>query len=162
MSQQQKHRSGFSLLEILLALAILGGALAILSRVVDTGMIAARETRDLSAARLLCQTKLAEILLEAQNGITPQSVVSAEFETLFDSQSSSVFQYSVEVMPAPMDGLLSIKVTVQSIDGDLNEARTSYSLMRWMIDPMLGLEEAEAEEDAMLEEKAALAAGGGA
>ena len=106
--------------------------------------------------------KLAEILLEAETGISPQSVVSSEFETLFDSQSNSVFQYSVDVAPAPMDGMLTIKVTVESIDNDLGEARTKYSLSRWLIDPMLGLEEAEAEEDAMVEEKAAMASGGGA
>jgi prepilin-type N-terminal cleavage/methylation domain-containing protein len=161
---RKKHslRGGFSLLEILLALAILGGALAILSRIVDTGMVAARESRDLSAARILTQTKIAEILLEAQAGISPQSVTDAEFQTLFDSQSNSDFQYSVEVNPAAMDGMLAIRVTVQSIDKDLGEARTTYSVVRWMIDPMLGLEEAEAEEDAYLEEKAALASGGGA
>ncbi|MGB1927199.1 MAG: prepilin-type cleavage/methylation domain-containing protein, partial [Rubripirellula sp.] len=93
-------------------------------------------------------------------GISPQSVTNAEFETLFDSQPNAEFQYSVEVMPAPMDGMLSINVSVQSIDQDLGEARTSYSLMRWVIDPMLGLEEAEAAEDAYLEEKAAMASGG--
>lgn len=160
MRKSTTLRSGFSLLEILLALAILGSALAILSRIVDTGMIAARESRDLSAARILSQTKMAEILLEAQAGISPQSVTNAEFETLFDSQPNAEFQYSVEVMSAPMDGMLSIKVSVQSIDQDLGEARTSYSLMRWVIDPMLGLEEAEAAEDAYLEEKAAMASGG--
>ena len=103
-----KHRAnvstGFSLLEILLALAILGGALAILSRTVDTGMIAARESRDLSAARILCQTKLAEILLEAETGISPQSVVSSEFETLFDSQSNSVFSTVWMSLPHPWMG----------------------------------------------------------
>lgn len=161
MNNRRKRRAGFSLLEILLALAILGGALAILSRIVDTGMFAARESRDLSAARILSQTKMAEILLESQAGITPQSIMDAEFETLFDSQPNAVFQYSVEVMPAPMDGMLSIKVSVQSIDEDLGEPRTNYSLIRWMIDPMLGLEEAEAAEDAYLEEKAAMASGGG-
>ena len=103
MNKKIKYRDGFSLLEILLALAILGGGLAVLSRIVDTGMIAARESRDLSAARMLCQTKMAEILLETQTGMSPQSVPSAEFETLFDSESSSVFQYSVEVLPAPLD-----------------------------------------------------------
>ena len=68
----------------------------------------------------------------------------------------------MDVAPAPMDGMLTIKVTVESIDNDLGEARTKYSLSRWLIDPMLGLEEAEAEEDAMVEEKAAMASGGGA
>ncbi len=160
MNKKIKYRDGFSLLEILLALAILGGGLAVLSRIVDTGMIAARESRDLSAARMLCQTKMAEILLETQTGMSPQSVPSAEFETLFDSESSSVFQYSVEVLPAPLDGLLSIGVTVQSLDNDLGEARTSYSLTRWVIDPMLGLEEAEAEAEALAAEQAAMSEGG--
>ena len=103
---------------------------------------------------------MAEILLETQTGMSPQSVPSAEFETLFDSESSSVFQYSVEVLPAPLDGLLSIGVTVQSLDNDLGEARTSYSLTRWVIDPMLGLEEAEAEAEALAAEQAAMSEGG--
>ena len=65
-----------------------GRSLAILSRIVDTGMIAARITGPLGGTNPV-STKLAEILLEAETGISPQSVVSSEFETLFDSQSNS-------------------------------------------------------------------------
>ena len=43
--RRYSRRRGFSLLEILLALAILGGSLAMLSRIVDTGTSAAREGR---------------------------------------------------------------------------------------------------------------------
>jgi prepilin-type N-terminal cleavage/methylation domain-containing protein len=161
VSNHGPKRSGFSLLEILLALAILGGALAVLSRIADTGMMAARESRDLAAARILCQTKLTELLLDAQAGISPQSVTGAPFDAPFDSQSSTVFQYSVEVQPAPMDGLLAIRVLVEALDSDVGTTRTRYALTRWMIDPTLGLEEAEAEEEALREEQAALAAGGG-
>jgi len=161
MSDRYPHRSGFSLLEILLALAILGGSLAVLSRIADTGMTAARESRDLAAARILCQSKLSEVLLDGMSGITPQSVATAPFDTQFDSQSSTVFQYSVDVQPAPLDGMLVIRVTVEALDSNAGSARTRYALTRWMIDPTLGLEEAEAEEEAMLEEQAALAAGGG-
>ncbi len=159
MKTHRKRRDGFSLLEILLALAILGGSLAILSRIVDTGMIAARESRDLAAARVLCQTKLAEVLLDTQMGISPQGVADAAFEIPFDSQSNSAFQYSIEVLPAPLDGLLSIEISVESMDADLGEARTRYSITRWVIDPLLGLEEAEAEQEALLEEQAALQGG---
>ena len=110
------QRSGFSLLEILLALAILGGSLAILSRIADTGMSAARESRDLAAARILAQTKLCEVMLDAASGITPQSIPSAPFDAPFDSQSSSLYQYGVDVQPAPMSGLLAIRVTVEAIE----------------------------------------------
>lgn len=161
MSHRRQPRSGFSLLEILLALAILGGSLAVLSRVADTGMSAARESRDLSAARILCQTKLSEVLLNAASGIAPQSVSTATFDVPFDSQSSSVFQYSVEVQPAQMQGLLVVRVLVESLDLDGGSPRTRYALTRWLVNPTLGLEQAEADEAAMLEEKAA-AAGGGA
>lgn len=160
MSHRHHAKLGFSLLEILLSLAILGASLAVLSQIADTGMSAARESRDLSAARMLCQTKLTEVLLNATSGITPQSVSTATFDVPFDSQSSSVFQYSVDVQQAPLDGLLAVRVLVESLDLDGGKPRTRYALTRWMVDPTLGLEEAEAEEAAMLEEKAAAAGGG--
>jgi len=54
-----RTRSGFSLLEILLALSILGGSLAVLSQIAEIGTSAAREARELSVCRMLCQSKLA-------------------------------------------------------------------------------------------------------
>ena len=79
------RRSGFSLLEMLLALAILGGSLAVLSQIATTGTDAAREARDLALARLLCQSKLSETLLQ---DITPTSIPSAPAE-VFDSNSTT-------------------------------------------------------------------------
>lgn len=157
---RRRFPRGFSMLEILLALAILGGSLAVLSQIADIGMSAARESRDLAASRILCQTKLSEVLLDAMSGIAPQSVSTAPFDVPFDSQSSSVYQYSVTVQPAPIDGLLAIQVLVESVDPDNGAVRTRYALTRWTIDPTLGLEEAEAEEEALREEKAAAAGGG--
>jgi len=147
-------RSGFSLLEILLALAILGGSLALLSRIVETGTSAAREARDLSVARILCQTKLSELLLDSMTGISPQSVPLGPLES-FDSQSTTPFSYSVEVQPAPLDGLLVIRVVVEAGDPNGGPPLARYSLTRWMVDPALGLEEAEAEEELLKEEAAA-------
>ncbi len=70
-------RRGFSLLEILLALAILGGSLAVLSQIAEIGTSAAREARDLSICRILCQAKLSEVMLNVSTGISPQSVFDA-------------------------------------------------------------------------------------
>ena len=144
-----KSRDGFSLLELMLALAILGGSLAILSRIVDTGVSAAIESRGLAQARMACQAKLSEVLMDAASGIQPLSVVSVPMES-FDSSSTSPMNYSVEVAPASMDGLLAIRVTVEVQNDNGLSPIANYSLTRWAVDPALGLEEAEAEEQAAL------------
>jgi len=149
------NRTGFSLLEILLALAILGGSLAILSSIASTGVSSAREARDLTVARLLCQSKLSELLLDSTvAGIAPQAVPLTPLES-FDSESTTPFFYSVDVQPGQLDGLLVIRVVVVAENADGGPPIAQYSLVRWMIDPTLGLEEAEAEEKAALEEAAA-------
>ncbi|MDB4654502.1 prepilin-type N-terminal cleavage/methylation domain-containing protein [Rubripirellula sp.] len=148
----RRHR-GFSLLEILLALAILGGSMAILSRIVDTGISAAREARDLANARMICQAKLSEVLLNSTSGFTPQAQPSTPVES-FDSQSTTPFEFSVEVQPGQLGGILLIRVVVEAQNPDGGEPLARYSLVRWMIDPALGLEELEAEEKAAREEAA--------
>ncbi|MGI9472217.1 MAG: prepilin-type N-terminal cleavage/methylation domain-containing protein [Rubripirellula sp.] len=149
----RRRRSGFSLLEILLALAILGGSLAVLSRIVDTGISASREARDLVVARMLCQSKLSELLLDSTAGISPLSVPMSPVQS-FDSQSTTPFYYSVDVQPGQMDGILVIRVTVEALDPSGGQTLARYSLTRWMIDPAIGLEEMEAEEEAAREEAA--------
>ncbi len=148
-----RRQQGFSLLEILLALAILGGSMAILSRIVDTGISAAREARDLANARMICQAKLSEVMLNSASGITPQMQPPTPVDS-FDSQSTTPFEFSVEVQPGQLGGILLIRVVVEAQNPDGGEPLARYSLVRWMIDPALGLEELEAEEEAAREEAA--------
>lgn len=150
------YRRAFSLLEMILALAILGSSMAVLAQIASTGVGAAREARAMTTARMICQSKLSELLLNIQGGQTPSTIIEAPAES-FDSQSTETFVYSVEVMPGQMDGLLSIRVTVQARGGDGSEQLAIFALDRWVIDPTLGLEEAEAEEEAAREE---IASGG--
>lgn len=152
-------RGGFSLLEMLLALTILGGSLAVLSQIADTGVSSAREARGLSAARMLAQSKLSELLLDSMSGVAPQSVMTTPLEP-FETNSTDPWVYSVDVQPGQLDGLLVVRVTVEAINPDGGPSLANYSLVRWMIDPALGLEEAELEEE-LLKEEAAAGAGGG-
>ena len=56
------RRAGFSLLEVILAMAILAGAIAVLG---EAGRLALRNAgyaRDMAQAQLLCESKMAEIV----------------------------------------------------------------------------------------------------
>lgn len=144
------------MLELLLALAILGTSLAILAQLADVGTDAAREARAMAMARVACQSKLSELLLNTTAGQTPTPVIDAPIEP-FDSQSNTPFTYSIDVNPAPLDGLLMLRVTVKALAAD-GDALATYALDRWLIDPALALEELEAEEIAAREEAAMMAA----
>lgn len=146
-----RANAGFSLLEMVLALAILGGSLAVLAQIAETGVDAAREARALATARVLCQSKLNEELLNVSAGINPVTVLDSPVDS-FDSQSLEDYTYSVEVSPGQLDGLLSMRVTVKALANNGEQQVAIYSLDRWVIDPLLGLEEMELEEEQAREE----------
>ncbi len=156
------NRRGFSLLEILLAIAILGASLAVLSSLVITGADAASDASDLAVARMLCETKMNEQLLNPE--IVPLPLPLSPIDPIDTPDTGGVasFQYSIEVQPAPaMQGLLAIRVTVSTEElNQVNQPKVQYSLIRWMVDPALGLEQLErdAEAEAAAEEEAAATA----
>lgn len=130
-----RPQSGFSLLEMLLALAILGGSLGILSTIAMQGTDAAREAEHLAQARLIAQSQLAVILVSDQQPATiPATPVAA-----VDSGSTTSFQYQVDVAMAPIQGMLAIRITVTALDPDGGTPIATYAITRWMIDPLLGL-----------------------
>jgi type II secretory pathway pseudopilin PulG len=146
-------------LEILLALAILGGALAVLSQIVGTGGDSARSAKELAMARLLCQSKLSELLVSnLQPVVVPSTPIDGP-----DSESDTAYNYAVDVAPAPFDGLLAIRVSVEAANPDGDFPLASYSITRWIIDPLLGLEQAEADAAAAraAEEEMTGSTGGG-
>jgi prepilin-type N-terminal cleavage/methylation domain-containing protein len=129
---------GFSLLEVLLALAILVGALAAIGTLVDLGMRHARASRELTQAQLLCESKLNEIAA----GITIAEVVSLaplDNAVQVEGEEAGITEapewlYSVEVLDArPEFGLAAVRVTVTQ-DGNVVPDPVSYSLMRWVTD----------------------------
>jgi type II secretion system protein I len=122
--------AGFSLLEVILALAILAGAVAVLGEVARHGLDTARIARDLTSAQLLCETRLAEI---TSGLVQPDSVERAKLDAVSDP-SQVGWVYSVEVESTDIEGLLAVRVTVMQ---DLPEERhpVRCSLVRWVQDP---------------------------
>lgn len=127
-------KAGFSLLEVILAMAILAGSIAVLGEASRLALRNAEIARDLARAQLLCESKLAEIT----TGIIAAEDVG---KTAFDATTTAsidpnepAWLYSIETQPTDEDGLISVRVTVTR-DLPAGQHPVSFSLVRWMPDP---------------------------
>lgn len=127
---RRRAAGGFSLLEVILALAILAGAIAVLSEVARNALENARIARDITVAQLLCESKLDEITA----GITsPEPAVDVPFDTTDDPRVAD-WLYSIEVESIDAEtGLSVVRVTVAQ-DLPADKRPTQFSLTRWIID----------------------------
>lgn len=148
-------RRGISLLEIILAIGIMGASLAALSSVVMLGADAALDAKDRVMAQMLCEQQIAEVVL---NNLTP---VPYSNRPLVVPGSSTQFVASMQSQPGPIQGVLAVQVTVASDQSGGAQNPVQVSLVRWMVDPLLGLEQLEAEEEAAAAAEAEAAAGAG-
>lgn len=135
------RRQGLTLLEVILAIAILGGCIAVIGELVRVGSRHATEARHLTKAQLLCESTMEEVVA----GILPAETVSAS-----PYEYDPDWVYSVTTNYLDQDGLLEVRVTVEQVATDSLYPLT-VSLTRWMIDP--GVAETEAEME-MFDESA--------
>ncbi len=132
-------RNGFSLLEVILAVAILAAAVAVLGELGRLGLQNARIARDLTEAQLLCESLMAGITA----GITPpEPVHGARFDP-DGNHAVSGWLYSIDLVKIDEQGLMAVRVTVTQ---DLPPERrpVEFSLIRWIVDP--GIEASEVPE----------------
>src|SRR4051812_12128383 len=124
------NRSALSLLEVMLALAILGGSLAVISQLYAIGARQAIAARDLTEAEMWCEEKLAEI---SAGSTAPEPVSDAPLD------EEGKFVYSVEKQDLNDQGMISVTVTVRLVpsaeEASLQDNKLKYSLTRWMVDP---------------------------
>ncbi|MEO0529875.1 MAG: type II secretion system protein [Planctomycetota bacterium] len=124
---------GFTLLEVILALAILGIALATLGQAVG------RSHR--SARRVAVETQLAfvaeSVLEELTTGLRPLTAVDREaIADPGDSASTPIALVTVQVDSGPFDGLLAVRVTAMPNDPAATNLE-AVRLTRWIVDPSL-------------------------
>jgi general secretion pathway protein I len=121
----------FSLFEVILALTILTGAIAVLGELSRQGMEATRMARAATYAQLLCESKLNEIVAGIE---LPESVQGAPCEDVMDPTQTYPWVYSVEVASTEEQGLIAVTVTVRQ---DMPEQLrpVACTLVRWMLDP---------------------------
>lgn len=142
-------RRGFSLFEIVLALAIFGVAMAMLTNIISNGATAAIESRDLARAQMFAESKMAEVLL---NPAGPQALTDAQLES---TDTLRQWTYTVFTEQAPIVGMLVVRVTVKAGTDSDQELPVQFALTRWIIDPALDLQGLEDEAAALAEEEAA-------
>jgi len=131
----RKSRRGFSLLEAVLAAAILAATAILLSQIAGFARRSLEKLELQTQAQLLCQSKLAEIVA----GVEPlQAVSRGEFP------EAPGWYYSIESSPAELPGVLSVRVSTwlerenQGSSPNVSpasEALASYTIVRWIRDP---------------------------
>jgi general secretion pathway protein I len=121
------RRAGFSLLEVILALAILGGAIAVLGEGARLTLRNAELARDMALAQLLCESKMSEIVART---VAAENVQRATLVKNTDSGESD-WLYSIETASLAEDGLMSVRVTVTR-DLPAEKHPVQFSLVRWM------------------------------
>jgi general secretion pathway protein I len=133
-------RSGLTLLEVLIALAIFMVAMTAISRLVSTGSRAATEAQLEADAALRAET----VLNEALAGVHP---LQASQGNAFEDDPN--WEWSMAVVEGPHIDLLQVDVTVaRKIEGDV-AGGTSYhavTLTRLVRNPQLFLDAALAAE----------------
>ena len=114
-------RSGLTLLEIVLSLAIFSGSMVALSQLAWNGSRAAVQARLKTQATIRCEAKLNEVLA----GIEPmQSISGGQFV------DSSAWTWSMVVTPSSHPELVQLDVSV-SHQGRSRLANVNVTLRRW-------------------------------
>jgi prepilin-type N-terminal cleavage/methylation domain-containing protein len=122
-------RRGFSLLEVILSLAILGGAIATLGETARLAFRNAAYTRQAARAQLLCESKLSEIV----SGLTPAEPVQRAVIEAAAAPGEPAWLYSVEKTPLDNEGLVALRVTVVR-DLPAEKHPATFVLVRWISD----------------------------
>lgn len=123
ITKARKNQSGFSLLEVILAIAILGGSMVVIGHGFFLGYRSVRNARMIGTGNRLADSAMAEL---AAGVVEPTSVSSKAIP------NEDGWVYSIEIEDAPVPGLLSAVVKVENTRFQPNVA---ISITRMVIDP---------------------------
>lgn len=139
---RHRRRSGFSLLEVMLATTVLLGSVIVLSHIAFVGTAHMDAAEQYAAAQLVCQTRMNEMLAgalpieEVSNQAIPElpgwgltvKVESASQSGLLALQVTAAEQAAEQV---PVETTAEGPVTTQQATG----AGKQFKLVRWITDP---------------------------
>ncbi len=120
MQEQFSHsgQSGFTLLEVIIAVAIMGGALAILLGAVNRNLVQASLSKNQSIAQSLAQQKMTEIELEGYPEVGQEQGTFEEFPG---------FDWYVNVLPYDIEQL-GTEIRIVMVDIAWDEGRQVFKV----------------------------------
>jgi len=127
---QRRPHGGFTLLEVILAIAILLTSLAAIGHLVFNAYQNALRVKNLTRAQLICESILAEL---NAGSLALETIADAPVEDIDDTVEPG-WLYSIDIAQLDTNGLLSVQVTV-SQDPSLVARPVQFTLTQWMIDP---------------------------
>jgi len=135
--KQHPKRHGFSLLEVVLALAVAAIAISLLAQLINVGQQAAAVARDQSKAQILAES----IMAEYTSGVAGTPDALAPSSGVFESDAN--WSYVVDVALNAGGTINVITVTVTQVEAN---NPISFSLTQWLaIPPEPEEEETETE-----------------
>lgn len=127
MHQRQApvHRSpAFTLLEVILALAILAGSVAVLGEIMRSAGRSASDTHAETRAQMLACSVMDQVVSGAIDAVDQNQV-------MLETDDSVTWTYSLTVSQTSMADLFSVEVIVeQTLEPQYNPVR--YRLVRWV------------------------------
>lgn len=118
------RNKGFTLLEVLIAVAILGSAFAVILGAVNRSLILASDSKNLAIAQALVQTKMSEIELE---GFPKPREEKGEFA------EAPGFKWSLSIKPLKVTGL-DTEIRVVNLVVSWDEGRRDFEVTLGMSD----------------------------
>ncbi len=131
---RDRQRSGLSLLEVIISVAIFLGALTAIMQGLAIGQRSELSARLQSEAVLRCEAKMGEIICGATEAASSQG-------NRFDDDEIGNWEWSVQIGDGGAPNLLEITVLVEHKPGG-EEPNAAFSLVRFMRDPQLFLDAA--------------------
>jgi prepilin-type N-terminal cleavage/methylation domain-containing protein len=120
---RRRHNAGFSLIEIMVAILILGVALAGFTRGITTALSSNKESELQTAASLVAagQVETLRASKDIIDGVTEGDC----------GDDLPLYQWTQTISPSDLDGLHEVKVVVQKVDSSL----PIYELATLVFDP---------------------------
>ena len=133
----RNERSGLSLLEVLISVAIFLGALTAIMQLLNTGRESEVSARLKTEAVLRCEAKMAEIVAGIEKAVSVS-------EEIFPDDEIGHWHWSVDVGNGSATSLLQITVIVEHLPDGKNP-NAAFTLTRYMRDPQLFIDAALSE-----------------